>query len=240
MHLSRQPDPEHAGPRCRRALPQLRARIDDRPPRFWDRLREKNLADFASARLHLPVLEQRALNWPAAWDGARVRKDLQGDLLSALSDALTGNQFTLDSPAALANQLDTLTGVRPLLATLPDEPAKALAAGFQALLQLFEACPAHTRLDRLVLGFVVEDDDLLGQASLAKTLKLAGHDRVRVVELAPLQALDEDEVRIWHRTQDLEKLAAIDEQTLVAEIFKDTPTLRFGPFEARLKPLLGL
>ena len=218
----------------------VKGHIDDRPTRFWDRLREKNLADFASARLHLPVLEQRALNWPAAWDGARVRKDLQGDILNALSDALTGNQFTLGSPAALANQLDTLTGVRPLLATLPNEPPRALAAGLQALLQVFEACPEHTRLDRLVLSFVVEDDSLLEQAHLAKHLRLVGHDRVWVVELAPLQELDQDEVRIWHRTQDLEKLAAIDEQTLVAEVFKDATSLRFGPFEARLKPLLGL
>lgn len=218
----------------------IKGLIDDRPPRFWDRLREKNLADYASARLHLPVLEQRALHWPSAWDGVRVRKELEADMLCALSDAITGNQFDIDSPATLSNRLDELTGVLPLLATLPDEPVKALAASLQAFLKVLEACPEHAQLDRLVIAFVVEDDELLAKAHLAKDLKLAGHACAQMVELDRLQELDEEEVRIWHRTQELEKLCAIDEQSLVAEVFKDTKTLRFGKFEARLKPLLGL
>lgn len=213
--------------------------IDDRPPRFWDRLREKNLADFASARRQLPLLEQRALNWPSAWDGARVRKDMEADILCALSDSITGNAFGIDSPATLSNRLDELTGVLPLLATLPDEPVKALCAGLQALLKVFAACPDHAQLDRLVIAFVIENDELLADANLAKHLKLAGNGRVQVVDLDRLLELDEEEVRIWHRTQDLEKLCAIDEHSLVAEVFKDTKTLRFGQFEARLKPLLG-
>lgn len=214
--------------------------IDDRPPRFWDRLREKNLSGFASARRHLPLLEQRALNWPSAWDGARVRKDMDADILCALSDAITGNPFGIDSPATLSNRLDELTGVLPLLATLPDEPVKALCAGLQALLRVFEACPDHAQLDRLVIAFVIENDELIADANLAKHLKMAGNGRVQVIELERLRELDEEEVRIWHRTQELEKLCAIDEHSLVAEIFKDTKTLRFGQFEARLKPLLGL
>jgi hypothetical protein len=214
--------------------------IEDRPPRFWDRLREKNLAGYSTARRQLPVLEQRALNWPSAWDGARVRKEMDADVLFALSDAITGNPFDIVSPAVLADRLDKLCGVLPLLATLPDEPAKALAASLQALLRVFEACPAHAQLDRLVIAFVIEDDDLIAEANLAKHFKLSSHPRTLLVELDRLQELTREEVRIWHRNQGLDKYCCLDEQSLVAAVFENTETLRFGQFEARLKPLLGI
>lgn len=218
----------------------IKGLIEDRPPRFWDRLREKNLTDFTSARLHLPMLEQRALNWPSAWDGARVRGALEADILCALSDALTGNQFEIDSPATLANRLEQLSGVLPLLATLPDEPVKALSASFQALLKVFAACPEQALLDRLVIAFVIEDDALIAEPDLAKRLKLGGHARAQVVELDRLRELTRDEVRIWHRTQELSKYCDLDEQHLIEAVFDAAETLRFGPFETRLKPLLGL
>lgn len=214
--------------------------IEDRPPRFWDRLREKNLADFATARRQLPLLEQRVLNWPVAWDGARVRKGLDADILCALSDAITGNQFDIDSAATLANRLEQLGGVLPLLATLPDEPVKALCASLQALLDLFAACPEQARLDRLVIAFVIEDDALIAEPNLAKQLKLLGHARAQLVELDRLRELTREDVRIWHRAQDLRKYCDLDEQGLVAAVFDTLETLRFGQFEARLKPLLGI
>lgn len=218
----------------------VKGTLDDRAPRFWDRLRLKNLGDFATARRQEPVLEQRVLHWPSAWDGARVRKGLDGDMLYALSDALIGNGFGIGTAAALANQLQTLDGVLPLLATLPDEPPKALTAAFRALFQMFEDCPPQARLDRLVIAFVIEDADLVAQAQVVRRLRLGAHPRAQVVELDALRELDQDEVRIWYRAQDLEKLVDIDEPRLVAEVFKDTHALRFAQFEARLKPLIGL
>lgn len=214
--------------------------IDDRPLRFWDRLRQKNLADFTTARRQLPLLEQRALNWPSAWDGARVRKTMTVDVLCALSDALTGNTFAIASPEALATRLDALHGVLPLMTTLPDEPPRALAAGLQALCGIFAACPGHAPLDRLVIAFVIEDGALIAADNLLKRFKLAGHARVRVVELEPLQALTRDEVRIWHRSQQVEKFCDLDEPSLLTAVFDDAESLRFGLFESRLKPLLGL
>jgi hypothetical protein len=218
----------------------IKGTLEDRPPKFWERLCAKNLADYVSATREAQVLEQRPLAWPSAWDGARVLRGLEADVLHVLSDSLTGNKFRIDTSASLAAKLEELDGVLPLIAGLPDEPIKALSASLCALLNLIEACPEHAPLDRLVIAFIVESDQLIQYATLAKKLKLSGFARTQVLELDRLEELTPEDVRFWHREHQVNRYCRHDEEGIVAHIFQSVERIRLGPFATRLKPLLGL
>jgi hypothetical protein len=214
--------------------------LDDRPPQFWARLRHKNLMDLVSKRQQR-VLDQRPLKWHPGWDGVRLYKSIATDVCSALSDALSGNQFDIDCAASLAARLEELSGVLPLMATLPREPSRALAGALRALLELLESVPEGAPLERLVLAFIIEDETLIAGPGLLKTLKPDSWRRTRIVELEPLRMLTNDDVRRWHRDHEVGRYCDLDEKNVIDQVFTGgVSALRFAQFEARLSPLLSL
>lgn len=219
----------------------VKGRLEDRLPRFWDLLRDKTLAEFVLSRRKSRVLAQRALKWPSAWDGNRVTKDMALEVCCALSEALERNRFAIGDCAGLAAALTRQSEILPLMATLPDEPLKALSSSLRALLKLIESCPEGAPVDQLSIAFLVESEPLIAEKSLVKALQLGGFQRTHIVELAPLEALTPEDVRVWYRDEQLENFCSLDEQALVDQVFAGhSAALRFAPFEARLKPLLNL
>lgn len=217
----------------------IKGRLDDRLPRFWDRLRDKTLAEFVLSRRKTRVLSQRALKWPSAWDGNRVTRDMALDVCCALSEALEHNRYAISDCAGLASALTRQAEILPLMATLPDEPLKALSSTLRALLKLIESCPEGAPVDQLTIAFLVESEPLIAEKNLVKALQLTGFQRTHIVELAPLEALTQEDVRVWYRDEQLEKFCSHDEQALVDLVFAGhTEPIRFASFEASLKPLL--
>jgi hypothetical protein len=219
-----------------------RGRYDDNVPRFWDRLRVKNLTDYLTVR-NGQMLEPRPLVWPHDTASRGSKEQLATDLLGALSDALTGNAFRLQSAAALGEWLVGLSGVVPLVTTLPQQKKSALAAGIKTLLDLIEQCAGQqTPLYKLVVAAFIENEELMSPNAFGAALKLASYKHTFVIDLAPLLEIEEQDVRSWHRDQEIENLCKVGEEEFVKKVFVDaTPAaLRLRTFETRAKPILGL
>lgn len=216
----------------------MKGTLDDRLPRFWERLKEKNLTGFAQLTGRTPILEERPFRWPTC-DGTRTRKNLIAAVLTGLSDALTGNPFAIRAPSDLSAKLREFNGVVPLIASLPNEPLKELSATLRALIDLLEACPEDTPLHRLVIAFFIESEDLLKKSPLAKALKLRKSPRLHLVELEPLRELEDHDVRDWYRMQRVDQYLKLNEPTLLDEIFtkKERNRIRFRRFEEELDRL---
>lgn len=217
----------------------VRGTAEDNAPRFWERLRCKNLQDYLD-ELPLAALEPRPLPWPEALDDGRVRKDIALDVTCALSNALTGSRFKLQDGADLAAALAAQPGLRALYAAPRHEGAKALSASLRALLALIDSAPAEAPLQRLVLALLVEEPALLAEADLVRALRLGNPARTQIVELDPLLALDADDVRKWHLDQEIEALSGLDDERLLAQVFGSDSQLRLRRFDERVRPLLGI
>lgn len=218
-----------------------RGRFDDNVPSFWDRLRLKNLSDIVDER-DGQLLPERPLKWPSVLvDGKPGNPaDVAVDVALALSDALTGKRFKIQDSAGLAAWLQAQSGVTPLIAVPKVESAAALRAGLVALLDLIEATPPDTPLDRLVLAFSIEDPQLLDATGVLPPDDLARWLRTQVLELNPLEPLTREDVRKWWTEQSVQDHCALDDQALLARVFTDSDTLRLRHFDDRVRPLLGL
>lgn len=217
----------------------VRGGSDDNPARFWDRLRSKNLMDRVDAR-QAAMLEPRPLKWPPAMDEKKLRKDIAADVISELSDALSGNRYKVENSAGLAAVLAKQGGVRALVATPLHEPAKALAASLGALLDLIEATPADTPLEQLVVALMLEEPTLLEARDLTKLLKLGSYQRTQVVELDALLPLTREHVRKWCFDNEIESCCGLDDQAMIARVFTDGDSMRLRRFDERVRPLLGI
>jgi hypothetical protein len=225
----------------RALLVLARGRHEDNVPRFWDRLRIKNLTDYLTVR-NGQLLEPRPLVWPQDTGRRPDPKQLASDMLGAMSEALTGNSFQLKDVAALGAWLAGLQGVVPLVTTLPQEKKSVLAVGLRALLDLLEQCPAQTPLQQIVIAAVLENEDVENEKDLVKALKLTGYQQTHVIDLVPLQEIEEEDIRRWHRDQDIQATFRLSEEELLRKLFGDPPIRRFrlGTFDTRVKPILGL
>jgi TIR domain len=210
---------------------------DDDTEGFLGRLWAKNLHDFCTTQA-TAVLEPRPLSLPQAMDGARARKGVETEVRAALSEALFNNLFRIKSGAQVAEALAALPGVLPLLATLPMQSDDANVAVLRALLDLVEDVPVRTPLDRLVIAVQVADPALIAEPSLRKRLRLERRRRVQVVELAALEPVDREDVRLWHSAQQLG--SRVDQVRLLSTLFAGSAELRMRPFDHSVRPLLGL
>lgn len=210
---------------------------DDEPPMFWERLHAEHLAKIAEAGGQR-CLEDAPLFWPPVQGSLRSADEVAGAVRLQLSRAITGNQFVVKTPSCLAREVGALGGVRPLVATFPKEPAKALKAALHALLAFIEGCPADADLSRLVLVILVVDDAELLRGELVRSWKLAGYQRSQVVELAPLAELTPDDVAQWHQDQRVADLWGLSRARALG-IFGNAARLRMAPFVERIRPLLA-
>lgn len=209
---------------------------NDNVPRFWDRLRNKDLQDYLTTR-NEQLFEPRPLIWPLSDDRKINTEEFTSDMMSALSDALTGNAFQLSNESSLGQWLSALPAVIPLVTTLPKaQPKKIIAAGIRVLLDLLERCPTETPLNRLVIAMLIEDDHLISEKDLCKALKLLGYQRTHLVDLAPLKEIDQDDIRHWHRDYEIEKLCCVDEENFLRSVFTDAlaHSLRMRQFAEKL------
>ncbi len=210
---------------------------DDNVPRFWDRLRVKNLADYLAVH-NGQLLEPRPFVWPQDAGQRRSAAELSTDMLGALSESLTGNAFQLKDAAALGAWLAALRGVATVLTTLPQERTPTLTRGLKALLDLIEACPTETPLYRLVIAAIVERDDLRGARELLRGI--AAGTRTHVIDLLPLQEIEEQDIRSWHRAHEIAAICGVSEQDFVQTILGPAERLRLGVFGSRAGTILGL
>lgn len=212
----------------------------DNVPRFWDRLRTKNLADYLSMH-NAQLLEPRPLIWPQETGHRRDAAGLASDMLGALSEALTGSSFQLKDPAAIGQWLTAQAGVVPLVTTLPRDKKSVVAQGLKVLLDVLEQSAPPNAPHRLVVAAVLENDALAGEKDLIKALKLTGYSHTHVVDVLPLQEIEEEDIRRWHREHQIQSLCRLSEEELLAQVLSDTvQRLRLGTFEVRLRPILGL
>lgn len=210
---------------------------DDEPPMFWERLHVEHLAKIAEAGGQR-CLENAPLFWPPVQASLRSAEEVAGVVRLQLSRAITGNQFVVKTPSCLAREVGALGGVRPLVATFPKEPAKALKAALHALLDFIEGCPAEADLSRLVLAILVVDDAELLRGELVRSWKLAGYQRSQVVELAPLAELTPDDVAQWHQDQRVADQWGLSRAGALG-VFGNAARLRMAPFVERIRPLLA-
>ena len=218
----------------------VRGEYADHTPGFWDRLRCKNLADVCGARgLHL--LEERPVKrWPAFNGQEPAGPLVSGAVTLVLSDALTGSRQRIHDAADLAEVLSLQAGVLPLQISPIGGAGAGLSRSLRAALDLIEATPEGTALDKLALAVLIEDPALLDEPDLKASLGLQAYRRTWVVELARLQPLTPADVRQWHEDQDLEQLGRIDPADLVQRVFAGSAQQRMRPFEKIVRPLLGL
>lgn len=212
----------------------------DNVPRFWDRLRTKNLADYLSMQ-NAQVLEPRPLIWPQETGQRRDAEGLASDMIGALSEALTGSSFQLKDAAAIGQWLAAQAGVVPLVTTLPREKKAVVAQGLKVLLDVLEQCALPNARHRLVVAAVLENDALASEKDLIKALKLTGYSHTHVVDVLPLQEIEEEDIRRWHREHHIQSYCTLSEEELLAQVLSDNAArLRLGTFELRLRPILGL
>ena len=218
-----------------------RGRHEDNVPRFWDRLRIKNLADYLSVH-NGQLLEPRPLVWPQDTARRRRAEELASDMIGALSESLTGNSFQLKNVTALGEWLAGLWGVAPLVTTLPQEKKPVLALGLRTLLELIEQCPEQTPVHRLVIAAVIENEAVMNEKDLIKSLKLAVYRHTHVIDLMPLQEIEAQDIRRWHRDHEIESLCGVSEEEFLRRVFGDPllARLRLGTFDTRVRPILGL
>jgi hypothetical protein len=212
---------------------------DDDTEGFLGRLCAKNLRDFCDVQKTL-LLEPRPLGLPQAIEGGRLRKPvpLANEVRAALSQALFDNVYRIRSPGDIADALHALQGVQPLLATLPVQADEGSIATLRALLDLIEDVPLRTPLDRLVIAVQVSAPELVDESALRKRFKLERRRRVQVVELAPMQPLDREDVRLWHSNFRLSD--RVDQPRLLEHVFGGQTQLRMRPFDRSVRGLLGL
>jgi hypothetical protein len=164
------------------------------------------------------------------------------DMMSALSESLAENSFQLANAFLLGQWLAGLHGIRPIVTTLPPDDSKEnTAAGLRILLTLLEQCPSDARLDRLAIFIIIENEALVAERNLSKTLSLVGYQRSHLADLMPLQEIDEHDIRNWYRAH-VETICPINEEQLLKKVFIDEPgcRLRMGQFDTRVRPILGL
>ena len=208
---------------------------DDHVPRFWDRLRNKNLKDYLTA-CNEQLLEARPFVWPETISDV---ESLRSMMMRAFSESLTGKMYelTLANASLLGTKLAALPGVLPLFTILPNLPREDITTGLRVLLDLLEQCPAGVPLQRLVMAILLEDSAVTHEPDLAKVLNLAGYQRTHVVTLDPLQMIEKTDVRNWHLNYDVERLYQVDEDTLLQSLFDDSQvkSLRLGQFAKKVK-----
>jgi hypothetical protein len=212
---------------------------EDNVPRFWERLRVKNLADYVHVR-DGALLAPRPLVWPQDTGQRRSTSELAADMLGALSEALTGNSFELADPPAIGAWLAALPGVATLVTTLPRERRAAMVRGLCTLLDVIEQCPQPAR-HRLVVAAVIEHDGATTGKELARSTACAAYAHTQVIDLMPLNEIGEPDIRRWHRDHEIELLCGVTEEDLLARVRDPSAArLRLGIFDARVKPILGL
>ena len=245
-HLCNQMQPENSfekgldgWPEGRALLVLLKGEYPDDTTGFWNRVREKNLADYCEQSLGRMLRPAQPLVLPRAGDAGPDAEDLQRALRRRLSEALTGKPRALANGLALAALLATLDGVLPLWGTLPQDSAAASGDLLRALLAVLDDVPDGTPMNRLAITLLIEDPGLVAEDQLVKLLSLQAV-RTHVIETRRLQPLSGDDVKIWHRAHDLEGIVGMDEETFVQRLFEGAPNLRHRTFDQRVRPILGL
>lgn len=216
-----------------------RGLYQDELPRFWDRLQHKNLKDYVKARYE-KLLPARPFMWPEMMDQQSDSEALRTQMLRAMSEALTGDMYEIGNPSALASRLSALSGVQPLVTTLPDISINAIGSGLRELMDLLEQCPVNVPVHRLVLAVILEDLDFVQEAALEAKLNLVGSLRTHTVVLDPLQVIEHKDVRLWHRNYEVEQLYKIDEDKLLQGVFGEehAKPLRLREFAKKVDPLI--
>lgn len=211
---------------------------DDDLPNFWKRLHGKNLSDYLTVR-NAQLLETKRFIWPFSKEEKLNAQEMMSTMMSALSDALTGNPYQLTNEAALSHWLSTSSGVITLVTDLPKEPKKNTVAGIRVLLDLLEHCSTEAPLNRLVIAMMLEDSELITEKDLHKTLKMSGYQRTHLVDIAPLKPIDKDDISRWHRDYEVEKLKCVNEEVLLQNLanFLIQP-LRMRKFAAKINEIL--
>lgn len=207
---------------------------DDDLPNFWERLYRENLSKFLAVR-NAQLSEPKRFIWPFSKEEKLNAQEMMAIMMSALSDALTGNPYQLTNEATLSHWLSTPSGVVTLVTDLPKEPKESTVAGIRVLLDLLERGSAEAPLNRLVIAMRLEDIDLIAEEDLYKTLKMSDYQRTHLVDLMPLRALDKDDIIRWHRGYEIEKLKCISEEVLLRDLadLLDQP-LRMRKFANRI------
>ncbi|MBX3617331.1 toll/interleukin-1 receptor domain-containing protein [Nitrosomonas sp.] len=186
---------------------------DDDLPNFWKRLHHKNLSDYLTVR-NAQLLETKRFIWPFNKEEKSNAQEMMATMMSALSDALTGNPYQLTDEATLSRWLSASSGVITLVTDLPKEPKKNTAAGIRVLLDLLEHCSAEAQLNRLVIAMMLEDSELITEKDLQKTLKISGYQRTHLVDIMPLRDIGKEDIIQWYRVH-VEKLQRISEEDLL-------------------------
>lgn len=217
----------------------LRGVYDDNLPRFSDLLCSKYLYEWLDTHAE-PLLESKAFIWPFP-DIALDSKKNESKILRNLSRSLKGDPHMLKTRDDLAKHLTNMPGVCPIFTTLPLDTNKNIAKGLQVLLNLLEQFPPNTPLNRLVIFIHIENDELINKSDLIKTFKINGYQRSHIVDLMPLQEINEKDIRIWFRAY-VDKKYPIKESDLIEKVFFDGTSylLRMGRFDDRVTPILGL
>lgn len=214
-----------------------RGLYQDEIPRFWDRLQHKNLKDYVRARKE-ELLPARPLVWPELID--QQPEALRSQMLRVISDALTGNMYEVGDLPSFAARLVALSGIQPLVTTLPDLPIDAICSGLRILLDLLEQCSVEAAVHRLVIAILLEDSAFVQESALEAKLSLDAYKRTHVVVLDPLQLIERKDVSLWHRNYEVEQLYQVDEDTLLQGVFNEgqTKPLRSRDFAKKVAPFL--
>jgi hypothetical protein len=219
----------------------LKGKVEDRGPGFWERLVARELKLRVERHLNAQLGEVRPLEWLDPDTGGADPDRMKMEMLIALSKALAGDPYSIDSSEALSSALTSLDVICPLVATLPRGSATWASASIRALLDVLEACPASTPMNRLVIGLIVEDPALCGVENLRQQFAIPSAGRVCALEPAPLCEFDIEDVRLWHRNNPVDRYTRMDEEQLLAAIFeKEAVLLRFSGLERQLKKLRAL
>jgi hypothetical protein len=234
------PVAQHFRLQLRRWQPQqallvlLKGVYDDELPSFMRRLAEQDLAP-RCAKAGLPLLERRPVkDWPSDDDPL-----LPDYVQMALATALTGDADSIIDGASLSAALAQQPGLRPLLLGVL-EAGPALAKGLQAALGLIESAPADAPLQRMALVLTLEDPALIADPAVAKTLGLDGFARTHVIELARMQALEDDDVGKWFDDNELQRHFSEGRPAFVQRLFEGRSELRMRPFAQVTQRLLTL
>lgn len=213
----------------------------DNLPRFWDRLQNKNLKDYIQAN-NAQLFRRRPLIWPLRAGESMTPDERAATMLSALSEALTENGFTLKDIPALSRWLNTQSGVVILTTALPAQPKKLIASGLRSLLGILETCPADTPLERLVIAILIEDEDLVRERNFIKAREIKDFQRTHLIDLMPLKQIEKNDIRVWHNDYEIERLHNVTEETLLKTILSETPDhgLRMREFADKFKILIQL
>lgn len=200
---------------------------EDNVSRFWERLHNKDLSDYLDIH-NTQVTKIHPFKWRLG-DGVLCNTE---DMMRFLSDSISNHQYRLH---------DSCSEVISLEAILPKgEKIETQSHNIRSLLELFERRAQEIPLNRLVLAILIEDEALIKLENLMKFLNLTGYQRTTIIELEPLETIDQEDVRIWHQ-QERERLGTIDEEKLLADIFADSSTtpLRMKPFAKKINEFLS-